>query len=66
MTVEGFQRDLAAIGYRIGVTGRFEETPAAVTRAFQRRWRQAAVSGEADAETIALAHTVAEMSQATI
>lgn len=64
MTVEGFQRDLAAIGYRISVTGKFDEASAAVTRAFQRHWRPASVSGEGDEETITLAHAVAELSQA--
>jgi N-acetylmuramoyl-L-alanine amidase len=66
MTVEGFQRDLAAIGYRIDVTGAFDEASAAVTRAFQRRWRPASVTGGGDVETITLAHAVAELSQAAI
>jgi N-acetylmuramoyl-L-alanine amidase len=64
MTVEGFQRDLAAIGYKISVTGTFDEATAVVARAFQRHWRPGSISGEGDAETIALAHAVAELSQA--
>ena len=64
LTVERFQRDLAAIGYKIDATSKFDDVTAAVTRAFQRRWRQNAVTGEGDAETIALAHAVAELSQA--
>jgi N-acetylmuramoyl-L-alanine amidase len=64
LTVENFQRDLAAIGYRIDVTATFDESTAAVTRAFQRRWRQSAITGHGDAETIAIAHAVAAMSQA--
>jgi N-acetylmuramoyl-L-alanine amidase len=63
VTVERFQRDLAAIGYKIDVTGAFDDSTAAVTRAFQRRWRQNSISGEGDAETIALANAVAELSR---
>lgn len=62
VTVENFQGDLARIGYRIGVTGRFDEATAAVVRAFQRRWRPARVTGVGDTETISLAHAVAELS----
>jgi N-acetylmuramoyl-L-alanine amidase len=64
MTVEGLQRDLATIGYRIDVTAMFNEQTAAVVRAFQRRWRPMKISGEGDTETITLAHAVAAMSQA--
>jgi N-acetylmuramoyl-L-alanine amidase len=64
MTVEGLQRDLATIGYRIDVTSTFTEQTAAVVRAFQRRWRPLKVTGEGDVETITLAHAVAAMSQA--
>jgi N-acetylmuramoyl-L-alanine amidase len=64
MTVEGLQRDLATIGYRIDVTSTFTEQTAAVVRAFQRRWRPTKISGEGDTETITLAHAVAVMSQA--
>jgi N-acetylmuramoyl-L-alanine amidase len=62
MTVEGFQRDLATIGYRIDVTTMFDEATAAVVRAFQRRWRPERVTGEGDTVTITLAHAVAELS----
>lgn len=61
VTVENFQRDLAAIGYRIDVTGVFTEQTAAVVRAFQRRWRPELLTGEGDTVTITLAHTVAEL-----
>jgi N-acetylmuramoyl-L-alanine amidase len=61
MTVEGLQRDLAAIGYRIAVTGNFDAATAAVVRAFQRRWRPERVDGEGDVVTITLAHAVAEL-----
>ncbi len=64
MTVEEFQKDLAAIGYRIAVTGVFDEATAAVARAFQRRWRPERVSGEGDTETITLAHAVADLTKA--
>lgn len=63
LTVENLQTDLAAIGYKISVTGQFDEATGAVVRAFQRRWRPIRVTGEGDTETIALAHTVARMSQ---
>ena len=62
MTVEGFQRDLAAIGYKIAVTGTYDEATAAVVRAFQRRWRPERITGEGDTATIVLAHSVAELS----
>jgi N-acetylmuramoyl-L-alanine amidase len=64
LTVERFQRDLAAIGYRIEITGKFGESTAVVVRAFQRRWRQHSITGEGDSETIALAHAVAELAAA--
>ena len=61
MTVEGLQRDLAAIGYKISVSGVFTEETAAVVRAFQRRWRPIRVTGEGDVETIVLANSVAAL-----
>jgi N-acetylmuramoyl-L-alanine amidase len=61
VTVERLQQALAAIGYRIEASGRFDEATAAVVRAFQRRWRPVRVSGEGDSETIALAAAVAEL-----
>ncbi|MDP3493100.1 MAG: N-acetylmuramoyl-L-alanine amidase [Hyphomonadaceae bacterium] len=65
MTVEGLQRDLAAIGYLISVTGVFDEKTAAVVRAFQRRWRPERVNGEGDTETVTLANAVAALVAAT-
>ena len=65
MTVEGLQRDLAAIGYLISVTGVFDEKTAAVVRAFQRRWRPERVNGEGDTETVTLANSVAALVAAT-
>ena len=61
MTVEGLQRDLAAIGYKISVTGVFTEETAAVVRAFQRRWRPIRITGVGDVETIVLANSVAAL-----
>lgn len=61
LTVERFQTDLAAIGYRTAISGRFDGSMALVVTAFQRRWRPEQVSGEGDAQTIALAHAVADM-----
>lgn len=65
VTVEGLQRDLAAIGYLISVTGVFDEKTAAVVRAFQRRWRPERVNGEGDTETVTLANSVAALVAAT-
>jgi N-acetylmuramoyl-L-alanine amidase len=64
ITVERLQQDLATIGYRIDATGVFDDATAAVVRAFQRRWRQNAITGEGDAETVAIAHAMALLSQA--
>ena len=61
VTVEGLQRDLATIGYRINVTGVFDDATAAVVRAFQRRWRPMRVNGEGDVDTIVLANSVAAL-----
>jgi N-acetylmuramoyl-L-alanine amidase len=63
ITVERLQQALAAIGYRIDVTGVFDEKTAAVVRAFQRRWRPSRVSGQGDSETIALAVAVAALAK---
>ena len=61
LTVEGLQRDLATIGYRISVTGVFDAATAAVVRAFQRRWRPMRVDGVGDVDTIVLANSVAAL-----
>jgi N-acetylmuramoyl-L-alanine amidase len=61
MTVENFQRDLAAIGYKLDVTTNFDPPTAAAARAFQRRWRPERITGEGDTVTITLAHAVAEL-----
>lgn len=64
VTVEGLQRDLARIGYKITVTGVFTDETAAVVRAFQRRWRPMRINGEGDVETVTLANSVAALSEA--
>jgi N-acetylmuramoyl-L-alanine amidase len=63
LTVEGLQNDLAAIGYKIAVTGMFDDATGAAVRAFQRRWRPERVNGEGDTETVTLAHEVARLTQ---
>jgi N-acetylmuramoyl-L-alanine amidase len=63
VTVERMQQDLAAIGYKIAVTGKFDDATGAVVRAFQRRWRPIRVTGEGDTETVSLAHSVARLTQ---
>lgn len=52
--VEALQRDLAAIGYGIGVDGEFGARLEAVVTAFQRRFRPEKVDGVADGQTAAL------------
>ncbi|RYG34739.1 MAG: N-acetylmuramoyl-L-alanine amidase [Burkholderiales bacterium] len=64
MTVEGLQNDLKDIGYKLNVTGVFNDDTAAVIRAFQRRWRPERVNGEGDTDTITLAHAVADLVRA--
>jgi N-acetylmuramoyl-L-alanine amidase len=66
ITVDGLRESLAAIGYRIERTGEFDDSLAAVVRAFQRRWRPMRVSGQGDVETVALAHAVAALSRAAV
>ena len=44
---------LARIGYRVGAEGALDPALAAVLRAFQRHWRAEAVTGQADAGTMA-------------
>ncbi len=44
---------LAAIGYRVAPEGALDPPLAAVLRAFQRHWRPEAVTGQADAGTLA-------------
>jgi N-acetylmuramoyl-L-alanine amidase len=63
ITVERLQQALASIGYRIDVTGTFDEQTASVVRAFQRRWNPARLTGEGDSESIALAVAVAALSR---
>jgi len=50
--VAALQAMFAMYGYGIGISGRFDELTQAVTRAFQRHFRQARVDGIADASTI--------------
>jgi N-acetylmuramoyl-L-alanine amidase len=59
--VAHLQRELASIGYKLPMTSAFDEATAAVVRAFQRRFRQNAVTGEADPETLALVKAVADL-----
>ena len=47
------QRRLAAFGYGLPVTGRYDDPTAKVVTAFQRHWRPARVDGRADASTLA-------------
>ncbi|MGE0830799.1 MAG: N-acetylmuramoyl-L-alanine amidase [Hyphomonadaceae bacterium] len=51
---EALQRDLAAFGYGVQITGAIDAQTMLVLEAFQRRFRPSRVDGQADAETIAL------------
>jgi N-acetylmuramoyl-L-alanine amidase len=44
---------LGEIGYRVAPEGAFDPTLAAILRAFQRHWRPEAITGQADAGTLA-------------
>ena len=59
--VISLQRKLAAIGYRLDLSGRFDEATEAVVRAFQRRWRAASVTGQGDPETVLRIAAVAKL-----
>jgi N-acetylmuramoyl-L-alanine amidase len=50
--VERLQADLKAIGYGIELTGRYDEATTRTVTAFQRRWVQDRVSGDADLLTL--------------
>lgn len=52
---------LAAIGYRVAPEGALDPALATVLRAFQRHWRPEAVTGQADAGTLARLLAVARM-----
>jgi N-acetylmuramoyl-L-alanine amidase len=51
-SVQRFQRSLAAYGYGIEDTGRYDEQTQIVVTAFQRHFRPAKVDGVADASTL--------------
>jgi N-acetylmuramoyl-L-alanine amidase len=59
------RRTLAEVGYRIEPTGGFDPELALVLRAFQRHWRPEAVTGEADAGTLARLRGVLRLIGAT-
>lgn len=50
--VERMQDMLARIGYDLALSGVFDEQTEAVVRAFQRRWVQSRVTGQADTTTL--------------
>lgn len=52
---------LAAIGYRVAAEGPLDPALATVLRAFQRHWRNEAVTGQADAGTLARLLAVARL-----
>jgi len=51
--LRGARRALADIGYRVAPEGELDPALSAVLRAFQRHWRAEAVTGQADAGTLA-------------
>ncbi len=54
---------LAAIGYRVAAEGPLDPALVAVLRAFQRHWRNEAVTGEADAGTLVRLLAVARLAE---
>ncbi|MBI1340326.1 N-acetylmuramoyl-L-alanine amidase [bacterium] len=52
---------LARIGYALDGSAEFDEQTQAVVRAFQRRWRPVAVSGQADLATVQMVTAVAQL-----
>jgi N-acetylmuramoyl-L-alanine amidase len=54
---------LATIGYRVAAEGALDPALAAVLRAFHRHWRPEAVTGQADAGTLARLLAVARLAQ---
>ncbi len=52
-SVEDLQRMLAAYGYAVAVTSRYDEKTEAIVAAFQRHFRPARVDGRADHSTVA-------------
>jgi N-acetylmuramoyl-L-alanine amidase len=52
---------LAEIGYRVAPEGALDPALAAVLRAFQRHWRPEAITGQADAGTLARLHGVRQL-----
>ena len=55
------RRTLGEIGYRVAPEGPLDPALATVLRAFQRHWRPEAVTGQADAGTLARLLAVARM-----
>ena len=60
----GVRRPLAAIGYQIAPEASPDESLSCVLRAFQRHWRPEAITGEADAGTLARLLEVARIAEA--
>jgi N-acetylmuramoyl-L-alanine amidase len=52
---------LTRVGYDVFPGGALDPALSTVLRAFQRHWRQEAVSGQADAGTVARLEAMAEM-----
>jgi len=59
--LHGVRRALHAIGYDVAAEGEHDPALATVLRAFQRHWRQEAITGAADAGTLARLVAVARL-----
>jgi N-acetylmuramoyl-L-alanine amidase len=59
--LRGVRAALAFIGYQVAPEGALDPALATVLRAFQRHWRQEAVTGQADSGTMARLEAVAEL-----
>jgi N-acetyl-anhydromuramyl-L-alanine amidase AmpD len=59
--VRALQEALQVYGYGVSVTGRYDDATALVVAAFQRHFRPAHISGEADEETLGVLDKLLEL-----
>lgn len=63
LEVSDLQKHLLSIGYDIEPNGLYDAHTAKCVTAFQRRWQQDQVTGDADAQTLALVEAVAKLAK---
>ena len=59
--VTRLQESLKSIGYSIETTGEYDSLTQSVVKAFQRRWHQARVTGDADMTTLTLIEKITSL-----